>query len=124
MSVKSDSLVDAIAPATNPRSETMVVGCAKGPIHSIKVLIDTTQVKGACLNAIIVPIDLPPEKKRVAMAIANSAVLFHDLVLSRAWSTPESQIFVWGEIGWINEMHQFLKLGALPQPSGTQIIIP
>ena len=124
MSVKSDLLVDAIAPATNPRSETMVVGCVKGPIHSIKVLIDTSKVKGANLNAIIIPIDLPPDTKRVAMAIANSAVLFHDLVLSREWSKPESQIQVWGEIGWINEMHQFLKVGALPQPTGTEILIP
>lgn len=124
MSVKSDSLVDAIAPATNPRSETMVFGCVKGPIHSIKVLIDLRIGNPDLLKAIIIPNDLPPKKMLVALAIAEAAGFFHDLVLSRAWSRPERKVQVWGEMRWANEMCLFHKAGKLPQPTGTEIIIP
>lgn len=124
MSSKSEALADLVGKVTDPRVFPVAWAYLQGQIPSIKVLIDASKVKGASLNAIIIPIDLPPDTKRVAMAIANSAVLFHDLVLSREWSKPESQIQVWGEIGWINEMHQFLKVGALPQPTGTEILIP
>lgn len=124
MSVHSKSLVDAIAPATNPRSETMVVGCGKGPIHSIKVLLNLGTQHLCEVNAMILPADLPLTQRRTAESIAYSCCLLHDLVLSRAWSTPERKVQVWARVPWALEMHQLHKVAKLPQPVGIQILIP